>query len=133
MLILVDHGTPKGLIRALPGHVVHTAQSRGWDTLSNGALLNAAEEAGCELLLTTDRRMRYQQNLSMRRIAYDGFCFNRTAATAPLFNYLAPSESADEKMVSLTFASWNHVAAWLRQFEASHHSLKLSMRCIRMV
>ncbi len=26
--------------------------------------------------------------------------FNRTAATAPLFNYLAPSESADEKVVS---------------------------------
>jgi hypothetical protein len=28
---------------------------------------------------------------------------NRTAATAPLFNYLAPSECADEKMVSQTF------------------------------
>lgn len=69
MLILFDHGTPKGLIRALPGHAIHTAQSRGWDTLSNGALLNAAEEAGFELLLTTDRRIRSQQNLSMRRIA----------------------------------------------------------------
>jgi hypothetical protein len=32
-------------------------------------------------------------------IAHDGNRFNRTAATAPLFNYLAPSESADEKMV----------------------------------
>lgn len=39
-----------------------------WDTLSNGALLNAAEEAGFELLLTTDRRIRYQQNLRVRRI-----------------------------------------------------------------
>ena len=58
MLILFDHGTPKGLVRALDGHTVHTAQSRGWDTLSNGALLNAAEEAGFELLLTTDRRIR---------------------------------------------------------------------------
>jgi hypothetical protein len=48
VLILFDHGTPKGLIRALPGHTVHTAQSKGWDTLSNGALLNAAEEAGFE-------------------------------------------------------------------------------------
>jgi len=26
--------------------------------------------------------------------------FDRTAATAPLFKYLAPSDSADEKMVS---------------------------------
>jgi hypothetical protein len=33
-------------------------------------------------------------------IAHDGNRFNRTAATAPLFNYLAPSEGADEKMVT---------------------------------
>ena len=69
MLNLFDHGTPKGLIRALPRHAVHTAQARGWDTLSNGALLNAAEEAGFDLPLTTDRRIRHQQNLRVRRIA----------------------------------------------------------------
>ena len=46
-----------------------TAQSRGWDTLDNGALLNAAEEAGFAVLLTTDRRIRYQQNLASRRIS----------------------------------------------------------------
>jgi hypothetical protein len=69
VLILFDHGTPKGLIRTLPGHTVYTAQAKGWDTLSNGALLNAAEEAGFELLVTTDRRIRYQQNLRGRRIA----------------------------------------------------------------
>ena len=69
MLVLFDHGTPKGLASALSGHTIHTAQARGWDTLSNGALLNAAEEAAFDLLLTTDRRIRYQQNLSARRIA----------------------------------------------------------------
>ena len=69
MLVLFDHGTPKGLARALSAHTVHTAQSRGWDTLSNGELLNAAEAAGFDLLVTTDRRIRYQQNLNVRRIA----------------------------------------------------------------
>ena len=69
VLVLFDHGTPKGLARTLVGHAAHTAQSRGWDTLSNGELLNAAEEAGFDLLLTTDRRIRYQQNLKVRRIA----------------------------------------------------------------
>ncbi len=69
MLILFDHGTPKGLARALSGHTVYTAQSKGWDTLSNGALLNAAEAAGFQLLLTTDRRIRHQQNLQVRRVA----------------------------------------------------------------
>ena len=69
MFILFDHGTPRGLARALPAHTVVTAQSRGWDRLNNGALLNAAEEAAVELLLTTDRRIRYQQNLAARKIA----------------------------------------------------------------
>jgi hypothetical protein len=53
----------------LSEHTVSTAQSKGWDTLSNGALLNAAEAAGFELLLTTDRRIRHQQNLHVRRVA----------------------------------------------------------------
>ena len=61
MLILFDHGTSKGLTRALSGQTIDTAQGKGWDTLSNGRLLNAAEETGFELLLTTDRRIRYQQ------------------------------------------------------------------------
>lgn len=69
MLILFDHGTPRGIARALAGHIVETAYSRGWDRLSNGALLDAAEKAGFDLLLTTDRRIRYQQNLSARKIA----------------------------------------------------------------
>lgn len=59
----------KKVPHALPGHTVHTAQARGWDTLSNGALLNAAEAAGFELLLTTERRIRHQQNLQGRRVA----------------------------------------------------------------
>ena len=29
MLILFDHGTPKGLARALPGHTIITAQAKG--------------------------------------------------------------------------------------------------------
>lgn len=57
MLVLFDHGTPKGLIRSLPGHTVYTAQAKGWDALSNGALLNAAEEAKFEVLHTTPRQM----------------------------------------------------------------------------
>jgi hypothetical protein len=69
MRILFDHGTPVGLARALTFHTVITAQAGGWDRLSNGALLSATEEAGFELLVTTDRRIRYQQNLSERKIA----------------------------------------------------------------
>jgi hypothetical protein len=69
MLILFDHGTPKGLAGALPRQTIVTARARGWDRLSNGVLLNAAEQAAFELLLTTDRKIRYQQNLAGRKIA----------------------------------------------------------------
>jgi len=37
--------------------------------ISNGALLKLAEGAGFDLLLTTDKNVRYQQNLSGRKIA----------------------------------------------------------------
>ena len=53
----------------LKGHVVRTASQQGWDRLRNGDLLNVAEEAGFAMLLTTDKNMRYQQNLAGRRIA----------------------------------------------------------------
>lgn len=69
MLILFDHGTPRGLMRTLSEHTVMTAQSKGWDRLNNGALLNAAEEAGIDLLLSTDQGIRYQQNLAGRKLA----------------------------------------------------------------
>ena len=47
-----------------------------------------------------DYKQRLQQLFFPDGIAFDGNRFNRTAATAPLFKYLAPSESADEKLVS---------------------------------
>jgi predicted DNA-binding helix-hairpin-helix protein len=69
MRILFDHGTPRGIARALPEHTVLTAYAQGWDQLNNGALLQAAEDATMDVLLTTDQRIRYQQNLAGRRIA----------------------------------------------------------------
>lgn len=69
MLILFDHVTPQGIVRALSGHTVAKAKDRGWDTLSNGDLLAAAEQAGFDVLVTADKNMRYQQNLAGRGIA----------------------------------------------------------------
>jgi hypothetical protein len=60
---------PEALARALGGHTILTAQAKGWDRLINGALLNAAEESAFDLFLTTEGRIRYQQNLTGRKIA----------------------------------------------------------------
>ena len=69
MLILFDQGTPRGIAKALAGHTVKETHAQGWDTLANGELLKAAEEAGFDLLLTTDKNLRYQQNLKNRKLA----------------------------------------------------------------
>lgn len=69
MLVLFDQGAPLGIRAALSAHIVKTAYEQGWSTLLNGELLRAAEAAGFEVLLTTDKNLAYQQNLAKRRIA----------------------------------------------------------------
>jgi len=69
MRILFDNGTPRGLARLLTGHTIEEARLHGWEELANGELIDAAERAGFELFLTTDKNIRYQQSLSARKIA----------------------------------------------------------------
>jgi hypothetical protein len=68
MQILFDQGTPVPLRRQLSGHSVSTAYEMGWSSLSNGDLLRAAE-GRFDALVTTDRNLRYQQNLAGRMLA----------------------------------------------------------------
>lgn len=69
MKILFDQGVPVPLRRHLYGHSVTTAHEQGWSNLTNGNLLKAVEQAGYQLLLTTDQNLRYQQNLADRQLA----------------------------------------------------------------
>jgi hypothetical protein len=67
--VLFDQGTPVPLRNHLPHHTIRTAFELGWSGLMNGELLTRAEAEGFEALVTTDRNLKYQQNLSDRRIA----------------------------------------------------------------
>ena len=69
MKILFDNGAPNPIARSLAGHVVTFALQIGWHELENGELIQKAEDAGFEILLSTDKNTRYQQNLSRRQIA----------------------------------------------------------------
>ena len=51
------------------GHTVETAYERGWSELQNGELIAAAEAAGFEVFVTTDRNLKYQQNLTARTLS----------------------------------------------------------------
>jgi hypothetical protein len=69
MKILFDQGTPVPLRPLLVGHTVDTAYERGWSTLANGDLLNAAEAASYEVFITTDQQLQHQQHLAGHRLA----------------------------------------------------------------
>jgi hypothetical protein len=69
MRILFDQGTPVAIRDALREHYVRTAHEQGWSALSNGELLNAAEQAGFDVLLSTDTGLPHEQNLKGRKLA----------------------------------------------------------------
>ena len=67
MSVLFEQGTPAPLREHLVR--VETAFERGWSALGNGALLDRADADDFELLITTDRGLRHQQNLASRRLS----------------------------------------------------------------
>ena len=71
MRILFDQNVPVGIRKLLrrAGHEVVTSPDLEWEELKNGVLLKAAEEAHFDLMVTADQNLKYQQNLSSRKIA----------------------------------------------------------------
>jgi predicted nuclease of predicted toxin-antitoxin system len=67
--ILFDQGTPAPLRRFLTRHEVATAYERGWSSLTNGQLLDVAEQEGFAVFVTTDLNLKHQQNLAGRHIS----------------------------------------------------------------
>jgi hypothetical protein len=68
MKVLFDQCTPVPLRRYLHPHVVDTAAERGWSRLQNGELLNQLESNHYDAFITTDTKLKYQQNLTKRTI-----------------------------------------------------------------
>lgn len=70
MRILFDKNVPVPVRRFLPEHEVRTVVQMQWpERLKNGELLNAAEQAGFDVMVTADQNIRYQQNLTDRKLA----------------------------------------------------------------
>ena len=67
--LLLDANMPRGLRALLSDYEVRTGRQMGWDRLTNGEQLAAAESAGFDAMVTADRNIRYQQNLVGRKIA----------------------------------------------------------------
>lgn len=70
MRLLLDECVPRKLkpLFVAAGHHCETVQEAGWQGKKNGDLLTRAELL-FDVLITTDRNMRHQQNMSDRAIA----------------------------------------------------------------
>jgi hypothetical protein len=69
MRILLDEDIPRGVRGILRGHHVRTAPEMRWGGLSNGQLLDEAQRAGFEAIITADQGFPFQQNIAARPIA----------------------------------------------------------------
>ena len=67
MRILLDECLPAPMRDCLTGHECVAVSDRGWKGIKNGELLRLAE-GQFDLFLTSDQSIRYQQNLTGRRI-----------------------------------------------------------------
>ena len=68
MRILLDESVPSRLGPLLVGHSAVSVQRRGWASIKNGKLLALAADE-FDVLLTADKGMEYQQNLTTLPVA----------------------------------------------------------------
>jgi hypothetical protein len=87
--ILFDANTPAPLAASLRGHQVTRTDELGWQGLENGVLLDSAEQAGFDILLTCDQNVRYQQNFEGRALAVVILSTNHWPTLRPLASRIA--------------------------------------------
>lgn len=90
--------------KLLSGHSCATVQSQGWGGIKNGDLLQRAE-GEFDLFITSDQNIRYQQNLTGRRIAILELSTNDIsrieAASILIRNALATIAAAEFKQLNI--------------------------------
>jgi predicted nuclease of predicted toxin-antitoxin system len=69
MRLLIDECVDEQLRSLFPGHDCQTARFANLAGMKNGRLLDAAEAAGFDVLITVDQNIPDQQNLAGRRIS----------------------------------------------------------------
>jgi hypothetical protein len=81
MRLLIDECVDENLRFLFPGHECQTARFAKLAGLKNGELLEAAESAGFDILITVDQKIPDQQNLAGRRISLVILCGKITGCT----------------------------------------------------
>jgi len=66
--VLFDQNVPRPLRRFLLTCDVKVADEMGWSRTQNGLLLDAAEQAGFDVVLSGDQTIKYEQNMTGRKV-----------------------------------------------------------------
>lgn len=85
MRIILDENLPKALKRYLSAYDVTTVQEQGWAGVKNGELM-ARIEGLYDIFITSDKNIKYQQNLTARTIAIVELPTNRLKVLETLIN-----------------------------------------------
>ena len=67
--VLLGHYVDIRFVNLLTGHEVRHTKAMGWENLSNGKLLAAAGQEGFTAMVTVDKNVRFQQNISKKAIS----------------------------------------------------------------
>ena len=81
--VILDENVPRPLRNLLAGHAVTTVQKEGWAGIGNGELI-ANIDGVFDVFVTSDKNLRYQQNLKDRKIAIIELPFNAFDLVLPL-------------------------------------------------
>jgi hypothetical protein len=101
MRIVLDENLPRPIQFIFgPDHQVTTVQELGFSGMANGELL-ARLEGHCDVFVTSDKNLRYQQNLTGRTLAIVELPTNRLPLLQPRFAEIA--------MAVITAASGSYV------------------------
>ncbi|MFZ4766494.1 MAG: hypothetical protein ACOYMN_16200 [Roseimicrobium sp.] len=85
---MLDENLPRPLKRAFLEHEARTVQECGFTSLANGELL-ARLEGLCDVFVTADKNLRYQQNLMGRTLAIVELPTNRLPHLLPHFERIS--------------------------------------------
>ena len=87
MTILLDESVPRLIKTQLSEFPITTVQEMGWSGMKNGELLAEAEQQ-FTILITADKKLRYQQNLTGRQLSIIVLPTNQVPLVATLLSYI---------------------------------------------
>ena len=97
MKVALDEGVPEQIVPHLPGHDVQSVRQLGLKGTRNGKLLDALEARHFEAVISNDKKLEFDQNLSRRPFAILLLSTNHLPTLEPNVGKIAVALNTAEK------------------------------------